>query len=72
MATSRTAETAVLNVLAPGGLLTLEQVAAQAHLTGRATRRTLGRLMARGLIGLAYHSRWTITQQGVRVTGGRQ
>ncbi|ATL67873.1 hypothetical protein CRH09_18420 [Nocardia terpenica] len=62
------AESAVLGVLAPGGLLTCSQITKQANLTSWTARRAIGQLSARGLIMHApYQARWSITQRGQRV-----
>lgn len=59
------ADFAVLGVLAPGGLLTVEQLAQQARLTAWSVRSALLRLQSRGLIMDCRHrGRWTITQRG--------
>ncbi|WP_063012235.1 MarR family transcriptional regulator [Nocardia nova] len=62
---SRTvAESAVLEVLAPGGMLTARQITAQAHLTRWAARRAVGRLSARGLVWQVYRHAWSIAPRG--------
>ena len=59
------AETAVLAVLAPGGLLTADQIIRQAELTGWSARRAIGQLESRGLImALPHVARWSITPRG--------
>ncbi|ATL70759.1 hypothetical protein CRH09_35840 [Nocardia terpenica] len=56
---------AVLKILAPGGLLTCDQLAAQAHQTARCTRGAVLRLQGRGLIVPTYNrARWQITDRG--------
>ncbi|ATL66271.1 hypothetical protein CRH09_08720 [Nocardia terpenica] len=56
---------AVLRILAPGGLLTCDQLAAQAHQTTRTTRAAVLRLQGRGLIMPTYdRARWQITDRG--------
>ncbi|MBF6330072.1 hypothetical protein [Nocardia transvalensis] len=56
------AETAVLAVLAPGGMLTASRITAQAPLTNWSARRAIGQLESHGLIMRApYQSRWSIT-----------
>lgn len=58
-------EMAVLKILAPGGLLTCEQLAAQANQTIRATRGAVLRLQRRGLIMSTYgQAGWQITRRG--------
>ncbi|MBF6299141.1 MarR family transcriptional regulator [Nocardia amamiensis] len=75
MATGTAAETAVLAVLAPGGMLTATQITQQAQLTGWSVRRAIGQLEGRGLIMcVPYASRWAITPRGRSVwatKGGR-
>ncbi|MEG8182081.1 MarR family transcriptional regulator [Nocardia terpenica] len=75
MGTGTVAESEVLGVLAPGGLLTAGQIAAQAQLTSWAARRAIGQLESRGLImANPYQARWSITPRGrnlVSVTKGR-
>ncbi|MBF6465899.1 GntR family transcriptional regulator [Nocardia beijingensis] len=59
------ADFAVLGVLAPGGLLTVEQLAQQARLTSWTVRSALLRLQSRGLIMDCQHrGRWAITPRG--------
>ncbi|ATL65300.1 hypothetical protein [Nocardia terpenica] len=65
MAIGQAAESAVLNVLAPGGMLTAQQISNQAELTGWATRHAIEQLAQRGLImPVAHRSRWSITARG--------
>ncbi|WP_067462628.1 hypothetical protein [Nocardia amamiensis] len=60
-----TAEAAVLAVLAPGGMLTADQISRDAQLTGWSARRAIGQLESRGLIMATPHaSRWSITPRG--------
>ncbi|ATL67192.1 hypothetical protein CRH09_14290 [Nocardia terpenica] len=69
------AEMAVLTILAPGGLLTCDQLAAQTHQTTRSTRGAVLRLQGRGLIMPTYNrARWQITDRGraVQATKGRR
>lgn len=73
MGTNRAADTAVLNVLAPGGILTVDQVAAQSELTAWSTRRALSRLVARGLIvRLPHRACWSLAPRGVSAVGGQR
>ncbi|WP_433621736.1 hypothetical protein [Nocardia sp. CA-120079] len=67
------AETAVLDVLAPGGLLTAGQIMQQGQLTNWSARRAIGRLSDRGLIVTTPHrARWSITPRGrAAMTGWR-
>ncbi len=59
------ADFAVLGVLAPGGLLTVDQLAQQARLTAWSVRSALLRLQSRGLIMDCRHrGRWAITPRG--------
>ncbi|WP_067474035.1 hypothetical protein [Nocardia amamiensis] len=68
MDTSTVAETAVLAVLAPGGMLTAEQITRYAQLIEWNARRAIGRLESRGLImATPYEARWSITPRGVAV-----
>ncbi|ATL70263.1 hypothetical protein CRH09_32840 [Nocardia terpenica] len=68
MGTAMAAESAVLGVLAPGGLLSANQITAQAQLTSWSARRAIRQLSARGLIMHApYQARWSITQRGQQV-----
>lgn len=65
MRTRTDAESAVLGVLAPGGMLTAGQITTQAELTGWAARRAIGQLAARGLIvANAGKAQWSITARG--------
>ncbi|MEV0360200.1 hypothetical protein AB0H71_29505 [Nocardia sp. NPDC050697] len=65
------AETAVLSVLAPGGMLTAAQIQRDAQLTGWGARRAIGQLESRGLIVAArYSARWSITPRGLARTRG--
>ncbi|WP_454198482.1 hypothetical protein [Nocardia sp. Marseille-Q1738] len=65
MTTGTAAETAVLSVLAPGGLLTTAQITRDAQLTEWSARRAIGQLESRGLImATARGSRWSITPRG--------
>ncbi|ATL70818.1 hypothetical protein CRH09_36200 [Nocardia terpenica] len=55
----------VLTILAPGGLLTCDQLANQTHQTMRTTRAAVLRLHRRGLIMPTYgRARWQITDRG--------
>lgn len=66
MGTGTTAETEVLSVLAPGGMLTAAQIAAQAQLTTWSARLEIGQLESRGLIAAVLHqARWSITPRGL-------
>ncbi|BDT98822.1 MULTISPECIES: MarR family transcriptional regulator [Nocardia] len=59
------AEAAVLGVLAPGGMLTADQISREAQLTRWSTRRVIGQLESRGLImATAHGSRWSVTPRG--------
>jgi DNA-binding IclR family transcriptional regulator len=59
------AECAVLDVLAPGGLLTAGQIIVQAQVTSWSARRAIGSLSSRGLIMVNPHrARWSITPRG--------
>ncbi|MCX4095330.1 hypothetical protein [Nocardia sp. alder85J] len=61
------AETRVLDLLAPGGLLDVEQIARQAHLTGRAARTAVTTLARRGWIASPKGAaRWNITTLGLK------
>lgn len=65
MGTGTVAETAVLTVLAPGGLLTAAQITRDAQLTSWSARRAIGQLESRGLIMATPHAaRWSITPRG--------
>ena len=65
---SAPAETAVLAVLAPGGMSTAEQFTREAQLSIWSTRRTIGQLESRGLITALQHAaRWIITPRGSAV-----
>ncbi len=65
MAIGTVAESAVLGVLAPGGMLTARQITAQTHLTTWSAHRALGHLRIRGLIMTTrYSGRWFITLRG--------
>ncbi|WP_330233126.1 hypothetical protein OHA40_12015 [Nocardia sp. NBC_00508] len=70
-----TAESAVLAVLAPGGMLTAAQITRGAQLTGWSARRAIGQLESRGLImAIPHASRWSITPRGraiLAAKGGR-
>ncbi len=67
------AESAVLGVLAPGGLLSANQITVQAQLTSWSVRRAIRQLSARGLIVHApYQARWSITQRGQHVWAVKQ
>ncbi len=68
-----TAEKAVLDVLATGGLLTAGQIMQQGQLTQWSARRAIGRLSSRGLIVPTPHrARWSITPRGrAALTGWR-
>ncbi|MEC3918910.1 MarR family transcriptional regulator [Nocardia sp. CDC160] len=59
------AEYAVLGVLAPGGLLTVDQLASNAGITTWAARAAVARLERRGLIvDAGRRGRWSITVRG--------
>ncbi|NQE91461.1 hypothetical protein [Nocardia terpenica] len=59
------AESAVLGVLTPGGLLTADQIMQQAQLTSWSARRAIKQLESRGLImATPYQARWSITPRG--------
>ncbi|ATL67487.1 hypothetical protein CRH09_16040 [Nocardia terpenica] len=63
---------AVLQLLAPGGLLTCQQLAAQTHQTMRTTRGAVLRLQGRGLIMPTYsRARWQITDRGRAVEAAK-
>ncbi|WP_454195213.1 hypothetical protein [Nocardia sp. Marseille-Q1738] len=65
MSTGTAAETAILAVLAPGGMLTADQITRDAQLTEWSARRAIGQLESRGLIMATPHSaRWSITPRG--------
>lgn len=68
------AESAVLGVLAPGGMLTRRQITEQAQLTSWSARRAIGRLCSRGLIMPTLNrARWSITARGlVALAAARQ
>lgn len=68
------AETAVLDVLAPGGLLSADQIMRQALLSSWSTRRAIGHLSSRGLIMPTLNrARWSITARGLAAwTGARR
>ncbi len=60
-----TTESAVLDVLAPGGMLTAEQIKRRAHVTSWRARRAIRRLSSRGFILRSpFQSRWLITPHG--------
>lgn len=64
-ATAVAAEFAVLRVLLPGGLLTVDQLAGEAALTSSSARGAVARLERRGLIvGPGRRGRWEITHRG--------
>ncbi len=66
------AEMAVLKILAPGGLLTCDQLAAQARQTMRTTRGAILRLQGRGLVVPTYNrARWQITARGRAVEAAK-
>ncbi|MFJ1456645.1 hypothetical protein [Nocardia wallacei] len=67
------AQSLVLNVLRPGGLLSAVQIQRQARLTSWSTRAALARLQARGLIvAIPYKGCWQISDRGrVTPTGSR-
>lgn len=59
------AQSVVLNILRPGGLLSAVQIQRQAQLTGWSTRNALARLQARGLIvAIPYKGCWQISERG--------
>ncbi|MEG8177779.1 helix-turn-helix domain-containing protein [Nocardia terpenica] len=65
MRTGIGAETAVLGVLVPGGMLTVDQIAQQAQLTNWSARRAVTQLASRGLVMVTPHrARWSITPRG--------
>ncbi|WP_040776092.1 hypothetical protein [Nocardia pneumoniae] len=68
MDTGTVAETAVLAVLALGGLWTADQITRDARLIEWSARRAIGRLESRGLImATPYAACWSITPRGVAV-----
>ncbi|WP_454198286.1 hypothetical protein [Nocardia sp. Marseille-Q1738] len=68
MGTGTVAETAVLAVLAPGGMFTADQITREAQLTEWIARQAIGQLESRGLImATPYAARWSITPRGVAV-----
>ncbi|MBF6131600.1 hypothetical protein IU501_01090 [Nocardia otitidiscaviarum] len=75
MGTGTAAEAAVLDVLAPGGLLTTTQIAKQAQLSTWSARRVIEQLESRGLImAVPFQARWAITSHGTetaKVARGR-
>lgn len=72
MGTGTAAETAILAVLAPGGMLTAEQISRSARLTRWSTHRAIGQLESRGLItATPYAPRWSITPRGRRAWGAK-
>lgn len=65
MGTGTVAETAVLTVLVPGGLLSAAQITRDAQLTSWSARRAIGQLESRGLImATPRAARWSITPRG--------
>lgn len=59
------AQSLVLSILRPGGLLSAVQIQRQAQLTGWSTRNALARLQARGLIvAIPYKGCWQISERG--------
>jgi len=65
MKRSQAAQSAVLSILRPGGLLSAAQIQRQAELTGWSTRNALARLQARGLIvASSYNGCWHISERG--------
>ncbi len=59
------AQSVVLSILRPGGLLSEVQIQRQAQLTGWSTRNALARLQARGLIvAIPYKGCWQISDRG--------
>jgi len=71
MTTGIAAQTAALGILAPGGMLTADQITAQAGLGGWAARRAIGGLSAHGLImPTRYDARWSITPRGLAALSG--
>ncbi|WP_216897121.1 hypothetical protein [Nocardia alni] len=65
LTTSLDPELAVLRVLAPGGQLTLIQLARDTRLRRWVTRTAIEYLDARGLVVPTYaHDRWRITSTG--------
>jgi DNA-binding IclR family transcriptional regulator len=64
------AQTRILAVLRPGGLLTQHQIWKAAGLNPWTSRRAMKRLAARGLIVTgAKKGRWQITREGTRLLG---
>lgn len=68
----KSTEAAVLAALAPGGILTSDQIRRHAALTSWRTRQALVRLRARGLIVPDIHrARWQISARGRSHTAAR-
>ncbi|WP_433522200.1 hypothetical protein ACQPZ2_34230 [Nocardia pseudovaccinii] len=66
------AQSVVLSILRPGGLLSAVQIQRQAQLTGWSTRSALSRLRARGLVVAISHSGcWQISERGRATTTAR-
>ncbi|MBU3060326.1 hypothetical protein KO481_02155 [Nocardia sp. NEAU-G5] len=61
----QSAQSVVLRILHPGGLLSAVQIQRQAQLTGWSTRNALARLQARGLVvPIPYKGCWQISDRG--------
>ncbi|MBB5911527.1 DNA-binding IclR family transcriptional regulator [Nocardia transvalensis] len=59
------AQSVVLNILRPGGLLSAVQIQRQAQLPGWTTRSALARLQSRGLVvAIAHKGCWQISERG--------
>jgi DNA-binding GntR family transcriptional regulator len=70
MKRSQVAQSAILSILRPGGLLSAAQIQRQAQLTGWSTRNALARLQARGLIiACTYRGGWQISDRGRALAG---
>lgn len=64
------AQSVVLSILHPGGLLSAVQIQRQAQLTGWSTRNALARLQARGLVvAIPYKGCWQISDRGRAMAG---
>ncbi|WP_216896280.1 hypothetical protein [Nocardia alni] len=73
MSRNQAAQSAVLSLLRPGGLLSAAQIQRQAHLTGWSTRNTLARLQARGLIvANSCSGTWHISERGRAAAAANQ
>ncbi|MEV5834970.1 hypothetical protein [Nocardia sp. NPDC052112] len=71
MMIGKLAKSAVLSVLAPGGMLSASQITAQARLTTWTARRAIGHLSACGLIMASpYQARYSITPRGLVTLSG--